>query len=54
MSFQKTYCPLSNGPQFAYVEFFNRDWKSLVYGQSQLEFKVSVTEPSDAIKPRND
>ena len=45
----KACCLLSNGPQFAHVWIFNRDVKSLAQAQSQLQFKVSFTEPSDAV-----
>jgi hypothetical protein len=43
----KAYCLLSNGPQFAHVDVFNRDGKSLALAQSQL--KVSGIEPSNVV-----
>jgi hypothetical protein len=46
----KAYCLLSSGSQFAHVAVFNRDGKSLALAHSQLQFKVSVTEPSDVVK----
>jgi hypothetical protein len=49
----KVYCLLSNCGQFAHFEVFNRDGKLVSVGAIQLHFKVSVTQPSDAVKRRN-
>jgi hypothetical protein len=45
----RAYCLVSNGPHLFQIEVFNRDENSLALTQSQLQFKVSVTEPSDAV-----
>ena len=45
----KAYCLLSSSPHFAYIWVFNQDGKTLAWAQSQLRFKVSVTELSNAV-----
>jgi len=45
----KAYFLLNNGSHFSHVEVFNRNRKSLAYPQSQLYFKVYVTDPSDKV-----
>jgi hypothetical protein len=42
-------CLLRYGPQFAHFGVFKHDGKSLPSAQSHLQFKVSVTEPSDVV-----
>ena len=43
----KAYCLLSNGPHFVHVQVFNHDGNLLMQAQTQLQFKASVTEPSN-------
>jgi len=42
---RKAYCSLTNGPQFAHAEVFNRDGKLV----SVSATKFIVTEPSEAV-----
>jgi hypothetical protein len=40
---------MSNGPQLFRIEVFKSDGNSLAQAQTQLQFKVYVTEPSDTV-----
>jgi len=49
----KAYYLLSFGPQITHVEVFTSDGKLVSVSAIPVIFKVSLTEPSEAVKRRN-